>query len=54
MKVKWFCVQAHRKTWHGWSRAALTKWVAYLRLALPSLLQISEWCAQHLQPLLAR
>lgn len=44
-------MQAHKGTWHGWTRAAaFSKWVPYLRLALPSLLLISEWWASEVPP----
>nr|XP_023673807.1 multidrug and toxin extrusion protein 1-like isoform X3 [Paramormyrops kingsleyae] len=40
--IRW--KQLHRKTWAGWSSAALQEWGAYMRLALPSTLMLCfEW-----------
>ncbi|KAK9818407.1 hypothetical protein WJX72_012193 [[Myrmecia] bisecta] len=37
--------QLHAKTWQSWSQACLQGWPAFLKLAIPGLLLISEWWA---------
>ena len=44
-RTPFFTPHAH-ETWDGWSaEAALTEWGPFLRLALPGILMMAEWCA---------